>query len=428
MTLPARLIPARRVVVTGVGLVTCLGIGKNKVWNSLINGDRCGIRRIKDKEFPPSIPCKIAGYVPERVANLFTATEQRHLSEGVMYTLTAAEEALTDAKWKPCTQEQLERTGVAVGMGLNGMKETYTTADRLFNKGYREVNPFFMPKILINMAAGHVSLKYGFQGPNHAVSTACTTGLHAVGDAFRFIQRGEADVMVAGSAEESPNPLTVAGFSRMRALCTKFNDCPAEASRPFDKERDGFVMSEGAGILILEEMSHAVNRGASIYAEVLGYGLSGDAHHMTAPRADGQGAYRCMMAAIKDAGVNLEDIGYINAHATSTPIGDRAESQAIWRIFKECNHKPFVSSTKGALGHMLGAAGCVEAAITVLSCHSAVAPPTLNLHHPDTGVELDYVPLVSRKWNADVRTALTNSFGFGGTNGTLCIRSFSDPV
>lgn len=428
MTLPARLIPARRVVVTGVGLVTCLGIGKNKVWNRLINGDRCGIRRIKDEEFPPSIPCKIAGYIPERVTDLFTATEQRHLSEGILYTLTAAEEALTDANWKPCTQEQLEKTGVAVGMGLNGMKEIYTTADRLFNKGYREVNPFFMPKILINMAAGHVSLKYGFQGPNHAVSTACTTGLHAVGDAFRFIQRGEADVMVAGSAEESPNPLIVAGFSRMRALCTKFNDCPAEASRPFDKDRDGFVMSEGAGILILEEMSHAINRGASIYAEVLGYGLSGDAHHMTAPRADGQGAYRCMMAAIKDAGVNPEDIGYINAHATSTPLGDRAESQAIWRIFKECNHKPLVSSTKGALGHMLGAAGCVEAVITVLSCHSGVAPPTLNLHQPDTGVELDYVPLVSRKWNADVRTALTNSFGFGGTNGTLCIRSFSDPV
>uniref|UniRef100_A0A8B8ECA5 3-oxoacyl-[acyl-carrier-protein] synthase n=1 Tax=Crassostrea virginica TaxID=6565 RepID=A0A8B8ECA5_CRAVI len=426
MTMSTRLVPMRRVVVTGVGLVTCLGVGKANVWNRLINGE-CGIRTI-DKEFPSTIPCKIAGLIPEEVTECFNATDQRHMSEGMMYALTAAEEALTDANWKPNTQEQKERTGVAVGMGMNGMKEIYTTADSLFHKGYRAVSPFFMPKILINMAAGHISLKFGFQGPNHSVSTACTTGLHAVGDAFRFIQRGDADVMVAGGAEESPNPLSVAGFSRMRALCTKFNVNPTEASRPFDKDRDGFVMSEGAGILVLEEMSHAIKRGANMYAELLGYGLSGDAFHMTAPREDGQGAYRCMMAAIQDAGVNPAEIGYVNAHATSTPLGDKAESQAIWRIFQNCDHKPLVSSTKGALGHLLGAAGCVEAAITILSCHSSIVPPTINLHQSDTGVDLDYVPCVSRDWNSDIRIALTNSFGFGGTNGTLCLRSITDTI
>ncbi|XP_062587165.1 3-oxoacyl-[acyl-carrier-protein] synthase, mitochondrial-like [Saccostrea cucullata] len=424
MTLSTHLIPARRVVVTGIGLLTCLGVGKDKVWNNLING-QCGIRKIDKKEFPPNIPCKIAGFIPEDVKTHFSSTEQRQLSEGIMYSLIAAEEALSDANWKPETQDQQERTGVTIGMGMNGMKEIYTTADRLFHKGYREVNPFFMPRILINMAAGHVSLKYGIQGPNHAVSTACTTGLHAVGDAFRFIQRGDVDVMVAGGAEESPNPLSVAGFSRMRALCTKFNDHPTEASRPFDKDRDGFVMSEGAGVLILEEMSHAVDRGANIYAEVLGYGLSGDAFHMTAPRSDGRGAYRCMKAALKDARVSPADIGYVNAHATSTPLGDKAESQAIWRIFEQCDKKPLVSSTKGALGHLLGAAGSVEAAITVLACQLGIIPPTINLHQSDTGVDLDYVPLVSHDWKHDTRTALTNSFGFGGTNGTLCIRSFS---
>ncbi|XP_048761105.1 3-oxoacyl-[acyl-carrier-protein] synthase, mitochondrial-like isoform X3 [Ostrea edulis] len=413
MSFPTRLIPARRVVVTGIGLVTCLGVGKDKVWNNLIKG-QCGIRKIDNE----------AGFVPEDVLKPFTSTEKRQLSEGMMYTLVAAEEALTDANWKPETPQEQERTGVTVGMGMNGMEEIYRTADRLFQKGYREINPFFMPKILINMAAGHVSLKYGFQGPNHSVSTACTTGLHAVGDAFRFIQRGDADVMVAGGAEESPNPLSVAGFSRMRALCTKFNNHPTEASRPFDKDRNGFVMSEGAGVLILEEMSHAIDRGASIYAEVLGYGLSGDAFHMTAPRTDGRGAYRCMLAAIKDAGISPTCIGYINAHATSTPLGDKAESQAIWRIFEQCHQKPLVSSTKGALGHLLGAAGSVEAAITVLTCQSGIVPPTLNLHQSDTGVDLDYVPLLTRDWKAEIRTALTNSFGFGGTNGTLCIRSF----
>ncbi|OWF52156.1 3-oxoacyl-[acyl-carrier-protein] synthase, mitochondrial-like [Mizuhopecten yessoensis] len=427
-----RTVKLRRVVVTGLGLVTCLGVGSRHVWDRIIKG-QCGISTIKGPGYE-NVPCKVAGFVPRgsnpgdlRLEDYMSVQEQRIMSQGCAYALVATEEALTDAGWEPNTEEEKNSTGVAIGMGMVGMEETYNTGVTLRERGYSRVSPFFMPKILINMTAGNVSVKYGLQGPNHSVSTACTTGLHAVGDAFRFIQRGDAEVMVAGGAEESPNPLSVAGFSRMRALSTKFNDNPHKASRPFDKDRDGFVMSEGSGILVLEELEHALGRGADIYAEILGYGLSGDANHMTAPQEDGSGAYRCMVAALKDAQISKSDIGYINAHATSTPLGDLAESRAIWRLFGETNPEVLVSSTKGATGHLLGSAGCVEAMFAVMACHGGKIPPTVNLCESDTGLPLKYVTQNSVDWPSGSarRLAVTNSFGFGGTNGSLCIGSFN---
>ncbi|XP_060075623.1 3-oxoacyl-[acyl-carrier-protein] synthase, mitochondrial-like [Ylistrum balloti] len=427
-----RTVKLRRVVVTGLGLVTCLGVGTKHVWDRIIKG-HCGIGVINGQGFE-GIPCKVAGFVPRgdnpgelQLKEYMSVQEQRITSQGYAYALVAAEEALTDAGWKPNTEEEKHSTGVAIGMGMVGMEETFNTGLTLRDRGYSRVSPYFMPKILINMTAGNISVKYGLQGPNHAVSTACTTGLHAIGDAFRFIQRGDAKVMVAGGSEESPNPISVAGFSRMRALSTKFNDNPQKASRPFDKDRDGFVMSEGSGVLVLEELEHALDRGANIYAEILGYGLSGDANHMTAPQEDGSGAYRCMMAALNDAQISSTDIGYVNAHATSTPLGDLAESRAIWRLFGERNPEILVSSTKGATGHLLGSAGSVEAIFTVMACHSGKIPATVNLCESDIELPLKYVYQNSVDWPTGSARylAVSNSFGFGGTNGSLCIGSFN---
>ncbi|XP_033748336.1 3-oxoacyl-[acyl-carrier-protein] synthase, mitochondrial-like [Pecten maximus] len=426
-----RTVKLRRVVVTGLGIVSCLGVGSRHVWDRIIKG-QCGIGTINGEGFE-GIPCKVAGLIPRgdnpgelQLKDYMSVQEQRIMSQGCAYALAAVEEALTDAGWKPKSEDEKNSTGVAIGMGMVGMEEMFNTGLALRDRGYTRVSPYFMPKILINMTAGNISVKHSLQGPNHAVSTACTTGLHAVGDAFRFIQRGDAKVMVAGGSEESPNPMSVAGFSRMRALSTKFNDSPQKASRPFDKDRDGFVMSEGSGILVLEELEHALDRGADIYAEVLGYGLSGDANHMTAPQEDGSGAYRCMKAALNDAQFSETDIGYINAHATSTPLGDLAESRAIWRLFGEKNPDVLVSSTKGATGHLLGSAGSVEAIFAVMACYSRKIPATLNLCESDIDLPLKYVSQNSVDWPSGSarRLALTNSFGFGGTNGSLCIGSF----
>lgn len=417
--------PRRRVVVTGLGLVTCLGVGTKHVWNRLIKGE-CGIQKLTDPAYE-QIPCKVAGVVPRgskpgelNLDGYVSPADQRVMSLASAYALVAAEEAVSDANWKPTSPEDKQRTGVAIGMGMVGMQHIADTGQLFQEKGYRRVSPHFIPMVLVNMAAGHVSLKYGFQGPNHAVSTACTTGLHAIGDATRFVQSGDAEVMIAGGTEASVDPLSIAGFARMRALCTKFNDKPEESSRPFDKDRDGFVMSEGAGVVVLEELSHAEKRRANIYGEVLGYGLSADAFHITAPCENGTGAYRCMDSALRHANVGAADIGYVNAHATSTPLGDKAESRAIFRLFEQNCDKLLVSSTKGATGHLLGAAGSVEAIFTILACHHGQIPLTVNLNEADTGFNLSYVKQSSVDWTGSRRIGLSNSFGFGGTNASIC--------
>ncbi|XP_045171726.2 3-oxoacyl-[acyl-carrier-protein] synthase, mitochondrial-like [Mercenaria mercenaria] len=420
----------RRVVVTGLGMVTCLGVGTKHVWDRLLNGD-CGIQKLTDKAFD-QIPCKVAGVVPRgnnpgqlNLDEHVSPADQRVMSLASTYALVAADEAFNDANWRPSTVEEKQRTGVAIGMGMVGMQHIANVGQIFREKGYRHVSPYFIPMVLVNMAAGHVSLRYGLQGPNHAVSTACTTGLHAIGDAARFIQYGDADVMVAGGTEASIDPLSIAGFARMRALSTKYNSTPELASRPFDKDRDGFVMSEGAGVMILEELYHAKNRGANIYAEILGYGLSADAHHITAPSEDGTGAYNCMKNALKHADLEPESVGYVNAHATSTPLGDKAESGAIFKLFGRHCDKLLISSTKGATGHLLGAAGSLEAMLTVLACQSGKVPPTVNLNQSDTGFDLNYVFKKFSNWPDKKRIGLSNSFGFGGTNASIC---FSNSV
>ena len=375
------------------------------------------------------MPCKVAAFIPKGsdggkldLSSHFSPSELRTMSLATCYAILAAEEAINDSKWKPTTDLDLESTGVAIGMGMADLNDILA-AGKSLDLRYSKVSPYFVPKILTNMAAGQISIKYGFQGPNHSVSTACATGAHSIGDSFRMIKYGDADVMVCGGTEASITPLGIAGFCRLRALSTKFNDSPELASRPFDSQRDGFVMGEGAGILVLEELEHAVRRKATIYGEILGYGLSGDAHHITAPREDGHGAYRAMNNALREARVPKEEVGYINAHATSTPLGDEIEVSAIKRLFGSHSKKLKVSSTKGAIGHLLGAAGAVEAIFTVLACHSCYLPPTCNLSNPDEDFNLDFVPHQPKPWlqMTSRRIALSNSFGFGGTNSSLCI-------
>ncbi|KNC96477.1 beta-ketoacyl-acyl-carrier-protein synthase II [Spizellomyces punctatus DAOM BR117] len=428
----------RRVVVTGLGLVTPLGTGVNHVWSGLLAG-RSGITSLKGVKHQGTgrgyedIPSQVAALVPRGnkegefdVDKWVKKGDVRNMAPFMHYALSAAQQAITDSGWLPTTELEKQRTGVCFGSGIGCLDEMESTAISFAENGMRRISPYFVPKILINLAAGHISMRYGLQGPNHAASTACTTGAHSIGDAMRFIQFGDADVMVAGGSEASVSPLAMAGFAKARALCTKFNDDPEASSRPFDRDRDGFVIGEGAGCMVLEEYEHAKARGARIYAELRGYGLSSDAHHITAPPDDGRGAARSMQRALEIGGLTVEEIDYINAHATSTGLGDLSETRAIKTVFGDCSHKVAVSSTKGAIGHLLGAAGAVEAIFTVLAIVNDALPPTLNLHnpYPREDFSLDYVPLVARDMKGTnggkgVFAALTNSFGFGGTNASL---------
>ncbi|CAD6215839.1 GSCOCG00000655001-RA-CDS [Cotesia congregata] len=419
----------RRVVVTGLGVVSPLGVGVKSSWNALLAG-KSGIVKLNTPEYE-TIPCRVAGQIPKGNApgslNLdekFSKSELRSMCPATAYALIAAEEALEDAKWKPDEETHKRDTGVAVGIGMVDLVDVCSMYEAM-KKSYSKVSPYFIPRILPNMAAGQISIKYGFRGPNHSVSTACATGAHAIGDAFRFVKGGETSVMVCGAAEACISPLAIAAFCRLRALSTSKNDRPEEASRPFDKDRDGFVMGEGAAILIIEELEHALARNVNIYAEILGYGLSGDAAHLTAPSEDGVGAILAMDRACKNAQVDLNDITYVNAHATSTPIGDAVELKAIETLFGAYSKNVTVSSTKGAHGHLLGAAGNLEIAFTILAIKNSVIPPTLNLHNLDYSGPLQFVPHVKKNWSSvSKRTALKNAFGFGGTNASLCFTEF----
>ena len=419
----------RRVVITGMGMVSPLGYGVEHNWSEITAG-KSGIRKIEHFDVS-DIKSRIAGIIPrtdsENPANgefnpdLFVAPkERRKMDIFITYALAAAQEAVEDASWLPEDEGSLDRTGVLIGSGIGGLDEIYKTSLMMQDKGPRRVSPFFVPAALINLTSGHVSIKYGFRGPNHSVVTACATGTHAIGDAARLIAFGDADVMVAGGAEGAVCRLGLAGFSAARALSTGFNDRPQEASRPWDRDRDGFVIGEGAGILILEEYEHAKKRGVHIYGEIVGYGLSGDAYHITSPPADGNGGYRAMKAALKRAKMNPADIDYINAHGTSTPVGDGVECAAIKRLFANDLDRVSMSSTKSAIGHLLGAAGAVEAIYATKAIQSGILPPTLNLENISEDCQgVDLVPKVAKE--KPVKTVLSNSFGFGGTNASLVI-------
>jgi 3-oxoacyl-[acyl-carrier-protein] synthase II len=415
----------RRVVVTGLGMVTPLACGVKPTWDRLIAGES-GLRAIQAFDVS-DLPAKIAGNVPrgETSSGLFNADEwvppkdQRKMDEFIIFALTAATQAVEDSGWKPTSEEDRDRTGVLIGSGIGGLKTIADMSITLQEKGPRRVSPFFIPAALINLASGQLSIKYGFRGPNHAVVTACSTGAHAIGDATRLIQLGDADVMVAGGAEAAICRLGMAGFAAARALSTNFNDTPERGSRPWDKDRDGFVMGEGSGVVVLEEYEHAKKRGAKIYAEIIGYGMSGDAHHITAPAEDGNGGFRSMTAGLCSAKLNPDQIDYINAHGTSTPLGDEIELGAVKRLFGAHAYKLSMSSTKSSIGHLLGAAGSVEAIFCILALRDQVVPPTRNLDNPSEGCDIDLVPHKAKQ--RPVRYALSNSFGFGGTNASLII-------
>jgi len=416
----------RRVVITGLGLVTPLGCGVEASWSRLLQG-KSGARRIEEFEVG-DLACQIACFVPRGpfsegkfdADDWMERKEQRKVDDFIIFAMGAAELALRDAGWKADTPQKQECTGVLIGSGIGGLAGIAETSLLLKDKGPRRVSPFFIPGRLVNLAAGYVSIRHGLKGPNHAVVTACSTGAHAIGDASRLVALGDADVMVAGGTESPICRIAVAGFAACRALSTGFNEQPTRASRPYDKDRDGFVMGEGAGVVVLESLEHARARGAHIYAEVIGYGMSGDAYHITAPAEDGDGAYRCMRAALARAGISASDIHYINAHGTSTPMGDEIELAAVERLFGNAAGKLAMSSTKSAIGHLLGAAGAVEAIFSVLAIRDNVAPPTLNLDNPSVATAIDLVPHEARRRSID--TVLSNSFGFGGTNASLVLR------
>ena len=423
----------RRVVVTGIGLVTPWANGREATWSRLLEG-RSGAGPI-DTFDTANVPCKIAFQVPWKSGRgggegdphafdpdaVTSAKERRRIDEFILYAMAAADEAVTDSGWSPEDTESRERTGVMIGSGIGGLQSIYETSITLHEQGARRVSPFFIPSALINLASGQVSIRHGFKGPNHAVVTACATGAHAIGDSARLIKAGDADVMLAGGAEAVICELGIAGFCAAKAMSTNFNDTPEKASRPYDRDRDGFVMGEGAGILVLEEYEHAKARGAKIYCEVAGYGLTGDAFHITAPAEGSEGGYRAMKMAMGHAGIPLEEIDYVNAHGTSTPKGDEGEVAAVERLFGAHSKNLSLSSTKSAVGHLLGAAGAAEAAFCALAIRDQVMPPTLNLDNPSVETEIDLIPKVAKKGR--VRGVISNSFGFGGTNASLVMKA-----
>ncbi len=426
----------RRVVVTGIGLLTPLGQGTELSWKKILEG-KSGAGNITAFDVS-DYACKVACEVPRvdgrggggpDVPGSFdpdqtlSPKDRRRVDDFILYGIAAADEAVKDSGWEPQTDEDRERTGVMIGSGIGGLGTIAETAIELHEKGPRRVSPFFIPSALINLVSGQVSIRYGFKGPNHAVVTACATGAHAIGDAARLIKYGDADVMVAGGAEASVVPVGIAGFIACRAMSTNFNDTPEKASRPYDKDRDGFVMGEGAGILVLEELEHAKARGAKIYAEIIGYGLAGDAYHITAPAEDGDGGFRAMKAAIKDAGIDPGDIDYINAHGTSTPLGDEIELGAVERLLGNAAAKATMSSTKSATGHLLGAAGAIEAAFSCLAIRDQVAPPTINLDNPSVETPIDLV--ANKAKPMEINVVLSNSFGFGGTNASVIFKKYA---
>ncbi|XP_020109636.1 3-oxoacyl-[acyl-carrier-protein] synthase, mitochondrial isoform X2 [Ananas comosus] len=436
---PPRAAPLRRVVVTGLGAVTPLGCGVGPAWRALVEG-RCGVRALAPSDLRmdgfdeaavahtyDQLPSKVAAAVPRGKEEgefdedaWIQSKDNKSVARFIAYALCATDEALRDANWLPTEVEKKERTGVSIGGGIGSIPDILDASQLICEKRLRRLSPYFIPRILINMASGHVSMKYGFQGPNHAAVTACATGAHSIGDAARMIQFGDADVMIAGGTESSIDALSIAGFSRLRALSTKYNSLPQVSSRPFDCGRDGFVIGEGSGVMVLESLDHAKERGAKIYAEVRGYGMSGDAHHITQPQSDGKGAILSMKRALEQSGLHPSQVDYVNAHATSTPLGDAVEAHAIMSVFSDhaTSGALALSSTKGATGHLLGAAGSVEAIFTVLAIHHGIAPPTLNLERPDPAFEGEYMPLSAAK-TMQIRAALSNSFGFGGTNASL---------
>ncbi|WP_114390378.1 beta-ketoacyl-ACP synthase II [Notoacmeibacter marinus] len=417
----------RRVVATGVGMISPFGVGHEHTWKQILAG-KSAARRVERFDVD-DLACKIACSIPREGEGAYNPDdfvepkEQRKIGEFITYGIAAADLALEDAGWKPQTEDEKCATGVVIGSGIGGIEGISETTLTLEEKGPRRVSPFFIPGNIINMVSGQVSIRHGLKGPNHAVVTACSTGAHAIGDAARMIALGDADVMVAGGAEAPITKLSLAGFAACKALSTKYNDTPEIASRPWDSDRDGFVMGEGAGIVVLEELEHAKARGAKIYGEVVGYGLSGDAFHITAPAENHEGAFRAMTAAMKRAGIEASDIDYVNAHGTST-MADTLELGAVERLLGDAAANASMSSTKSAIGHLLGAAGAVEAIFSLLAIRDQVAPPTINLDNPAAETAIDLVPHKPRERKIDV--ALSNSFGFGGTNACLIFRRLSE--
>ncbi len=417
----------RRVVVTGMGIVSPLGVGVEPVWRRLVNGES-GIGSIQSFD-TRNLTCTVAGQVPPGsraegkldLAEWIPVKDQKKMDRFIHLAMVAGTEAIEDSGWQPETEEDRCATGVMIGSGIGGLPIIYEAAIQVYEGKARRLSPFFIPSALINLASGQLSIKYGFKGPNHAVVTACATGVHALGDAARLVMLGDADVMLAGGTEAAICELGIAGFAASRALSTGFNDQPTRASRPWDKDRDGFVMGEGAGMVVLEEYEHARKRGAKIYAEVTGYGLSGDAHHITSPAEGHEGALRAMRQAIRHAGIEPGDIQYVNAHGTSTPTGDDLELEAVERLFGDAAKGLAMSSTKSATGHLLGAAGAVESVFSILAIRDRVVPPTLNLDEPSRASVIDRVPHTAQE--RPVNVALSNSFGFGGTNASIIFRA-----